>query len=169
MIKHGKQGSFIGRETSKKICSSRDLLMLMVQNESSLYTHWEISIDKQLMVQLQFNKTWRELQKVIRVADITKVIYNGDNAHRYAEFPIPEQMTDLFIKNVESNRTYIVELGIHTEEGVFFTLLRSNSIATPINDLRHIERETLDWKSVSDSKPIWHENFSTYSYYENTK
>lgn len=149
-----------------------DQCKLMVQSPTTLFGYWQISQMKKNLVEHHLNGKWVELQKKIRIYDITAIIFNGHNAHRYHDFFISESCNEWFFNHLKSNRTYCIDVGVVTREKNFFSVLRSNPIDTP----RVSQCETglftnavSNWKDGQITEPEWLEGFSSYSYYEKIK
>nr|WP_283244058.1 DUF4912 domain-containing protein [Bacillus suaedaesalsae] len=144
-------------------------LCLMVQNSTSIYLYWDLSKTKVQWVETNFQRSFSSMTKYLKIYHITSIMFNGHNAHGEFELPLPEMTNNWFIRDLEPNQTYIAELGVKTDQGHFFTLLRSNPIDTPRNDVNQaglFTESVHEWKQGQSSSPAWLENFSTYSYYE---
>jgi hypothetical protein len=149
-----------------------DCLCAMVRNPKTVYLYWELSNTRKSFLEKNFGTDWSSIPKYLKIYHVTSIIFNGHNALREFEVPLPEMTNNWFITELEPNQTYVVELGIKTENGSFFTILRSNPIDTPRNNINQVglfSESVHNWKTRSDSKPGWLENFSTYSYYEKIK
>ncbi|MFZ3588152.1 DUF4912 domain-containing protein [Bacillus sp. DJP31] len=149
-----------------------DMMCAMVKNATTIYTYWELSSIKKSFLEHHFGQEWSFLPKFLKVYDVTSLVFNGQNAHFECEIPLPEMINNWFITELEPNRTYIADLGIKTDQGAFFTILRSNSIETPRNSPNQVgmfSENVYKWKTGLVSSPSWLENFSTYSYYEKIK
>ncbi|WP_456278283.1 DUF4912 domain-containing protein [Bacillus sp. AK128] len=149
-----------------------DTMCLMVKDYSSLYVYWELSDVKKKFLEHICQLSWSDLPKLIKVYDVTSLLFNGSNAHRECEIPIPEMTNNWFITDLEPNRTYLTEFGIKRENGSFFSILRSNPIDTPRNSPHQVglfSHNVHQWKTGKQSTPDWLEQFSTYSYYEKIK
>jgi hypothetical protein len=160
------------KEEHRPLSFNQDLMCAMVKNPTTIYLYWELSTIKKDFLEHNFSQEWSYLPKFLKIYDITSIIFNGHNAHREREILLPEMTNNWFAPELEPNRTFIAELGVKTEQGVFFTVLRSNPIDTPRNSPNQIGAFTENvhkWKSGLHSKPSWLENFSTYSYYEKIK
>jgi uncharacterized protein len=145
-----------------------DTLIVMPKNPTTIYLYWELSSERCDFIANNFGVDWKRLTKIIKIYDITAIDFNGANAHREAEIPLPEMTNNWFATNLEPNRSFIAEYGIRTDDCPFFTILRSNPVETPRNSVAQVglhEKSVLDWKNGELIKPKWLENFSTYSYY----
>ncbi len=146
-----------------------DECILMVQSPEILYCYWELSVRKKDLLQHHLNGKWNKFHKKLRLYDITDIYFNGHNAHKYADYLICEQCNEYFLKNLHSNRTYCVDIGVETKDGSFFSLLRSNPIDTPRStqsEVGHMINSVSNWKEGQYKEPEWLEGFSSYTYYE---
>ncbi len=144
-----------------------DRIVALPQNPLCIYAYWDIQSTTQHMISHQFTKPWRELRKKLRVYDVSDLQFNGHNSHRFFDIQLPEMTNNWFIRNLEENRTYIVDVGVGSEHCDFFTIVRSNPIETPRSGPsqgRH-EEPVKRWQSGDLETPEWHEQFSTYSVY----
>ncbi|MBI0576348.1 DUF4912 domain-containing protein [Neobacillus cucumis] len=132
---------------------------------------WEVSELPRNVIQLFFDQPFDDFVSVVRIYDVTDMIFNGSNAHHFYEIAVPYQNAHWYVKGLLSNRHYITELGVKLSTG-FFPLIRSNTIQTPsmetesgyqisdnLNQLQKIETQT----------PKWIDHVSTYTYYAQTE
>lgn len=133
---------------------------------------WEPSEIPRKLVTLHFNKKFDELVPVIRIYDVTDIIFNGQNAHHFHEIAVVYNNGYWFIKGLTANRSYVAELGVKVNEKDFFPIYRSNAVKTqPIGQisLREISYELTHSQQLEQMSPKWIDHVSTYTYYENPK
>jgi uncharacterized protein len=150
----------------------RDEITLLPRGPSSLYAFWETREITRRLIEHQFRTPWHELTKVLRLYDVTAILFNGHNAHRFVDMEIPEMTNNWYFHGLEENRTFIVDIGVKTSEHHFFSVIRSNPIDTPrIKESMkgHYQEAVQKWQEGLAREPEWLEHFSTYSYYESTK
>ncbi|WP_100372439.1 DUF4912 domain-containing protein [Bacillus sp. FJAT-45037] len=150
----------------------RDELMLLPRTPTSLHAYFETSHFTRQLIEHQMRTPWHELQKVLRLYDITAIDFNGHHSHRFVDADLPEVTNNWYFHGVEENRTYILDLGVRTRDHSFFSIMRSNPIDTPRlkSSMRGQYQEALhNWQQGVSNDPQWLEHFSTYSYYESTK
>jgi hypothetical protein len=135
-----------------------------------IYVYWSFSDAIKNMAKQHFRSEWESLPNVLKIYDVTDIIFYGHNAHRTFEVELPPMTNNWFIHSLEADRTYIVDVGTRTYDGSFFTLLRSNSAETaPSHNSGAFDEKIERWKQQNVSQPEWLENFSTYSYYQKIK
>lgn len=127
-------------------------LVLLVRDPHCIYAYWELSpeIRKNLKEQFEGN---REQHLHLRVFDSTGLEDKTENLHKFSEgshsfcdFTLHPMADNYFIKDLEANRSYRVELGVILEDGDFLTLLRSKAVHTPRNSIA--EKSPLAAKEV---------------------
>ncbi|MCM3716818.1 DUF4912 domain-containing protein [Fictibacillus phosphorivorans] len=140
---------------------------LMPHTPESLYVYWSFSESIKNMAEHHFRTKWEDLPGVLKVYDVTDIIFYGHNAHRTFEIDLPPMTNNWFLNSLEPDRTYIVDIGTRTFDGSFFTLLRSNPAETGSAETNSSYDEKIErWKHQDITQPEWLENFSTYSYYQ---
>lgn len=174
-IQGKEQTNSQNKNSDSKICDHHkqsNKCVLMAQSPGTLFCYWEVSSQKINATLHHLNEDWCSLEKKIRIYDITAIFFRGDNAHRYQEFSLPVSYTEWFFYHLIPNRTYCVDIGVVTEDGNFFPLLRSNPIDTPRAtpfETGLYTNEVSKWKEGRCNKPEWLEGYSSYSYYEKLK
>ncbi|MDR7072742.1 DUF4912 domain-containing protein [Fictibacillus barbaricus] len=145
-------------------------ICLMPISATRIYVYWSFSDAIKNMAKQHFRSEWESLPSVLKIYDVTDIIFYGHNAHRTFEVELPPMTNNWFIHSLEPDRTYIVDAGTRTYDGSFFTLLRSNPAETvPSHHSAAFDEKIERWKQQNVSQPEWLENFSTYSYYQKIK
>lgn len=154
---------------SKEIPSAYELdrIVALPQSPHCLYAYWDIQSTTQHMTSHHMSKPWPELTKKLRVYDVSDLHFNGQNSHRFFDIHLPEMTNDWFIRDLQENRTYIVDIGVSSERCDFFTIVRSTPVETPrtSNSSGRHEEPVKKWQSGDQPSPEWCEQFSTYSVY----
>jgi uncharacterized protein len=148
-------------ELAAKLVTPRKLLL-----------YWEVSDLPKKILELFFNLSFESLIPVIRIYDVTDIVFNGKNAHHFFEVVIPYQNGHWFIKGLVANRGYVAELGVSLSEREFFPLYRSNSIQTPTIEIPNgtdIHHDLIKLREHEEQPPKWIDHVSTYSYYVDSK
>jgi uncharacterized protein len=134
--------------------------------------YWEVSGLPQKIIQLYFTQQMEEQVHLIRVYDVTDIIFNGRNAHHFYEIAYAYDNGYWFIKGLSSNRTYIAELGVRFTGNEFFPILRSNSIQTETSVAMNgndMYLNLMQLQNMEDSPQKWIDHVSTYSFYEDSQ
>ncbi|GIM45075.1 hypothetical protein DNHGIG_06240 [Collibacillus ludicampi] len=106
-------------------------LVALIKDYQCVYVYWEISEERQRLLNEHFCCEIGNLPLFLRVYDVTALYFNGYNAHRYWEISIPWEADNWYIHGLEPGRNYFVDLGTKTIHGRFFTVLRSNLVELP--------------------------------------
>jgi uncharacterized protein len=131
---------------------------------------WEVSEIPKKLLKLHFNQLMDDLIQVIRIYDVTDLVFTGENAHHYYEIAVPYHNGHWFIKGLTANRSYISEMGVKRTENEFFPIYRSNAIQTPsILNGKDVYHLLAHYKQIENSSPKWIDHVSTYSYYDDSK
>lgn len=164
-------------ETAAELSPERELLpaFIPVKGELSvrlvssqkIILFWEVSALADTVIESYFDICLSELVSVMRIYDVTDIIFDGKNAHHFYEITVPYKHGHWFVKGLTANRSYIAELGVLLPTTGYFPLLRSNCIQTPklewsSNLLSHDQLEILRYEA---KPPRWNDYVSTYSYY----
>lgn len=144
----------------------RDLVKVMVQGPTVLFVYWEITWPRMRMIASYLQTDYRQIQKGLRVYDVTERLFDGKNAHSFRDVLVNEEAHSWYVKEVEPGRTYIIDFGLY-EQNRFCPILRSEAVMTP-------RRTKAGWgeplvEPIHDlATPSWFENFSSYSLYPKT-
>lgn len=108
-------------------------LVLLVRDPHCIYAYWELGPEIRRNLK---QKTERNGEQHIhlRVFDSTGLEHQTDSSHTFQDIAIHPMADNYFIKDLEANHSYRVELGI-LNDGGFSTLLRSNTVHTPRNSM----------------------------------
>jgi hypothetical protein len=142
---------------------AKDKVKVMVQGPTILYVYWEITWPRMRMVASYLQADTREIEKGLRLYDVTDRFFDGANAHSYLDIKVTEEASSWYINGVQPGRTYIADFGLFHEDR-FCPILRSEPAATPRN--RKAEWGEPLVEPVTDTRyPTWFENFASYSLY----
>ncbi|KSU63698.1 hypothetical protein AS034_05490 [[Bacillus] enclensis] len=153
-----------GRQSRKPIMED---FTITYSTGARIYCYWTISKDWLDHLKDRFNLDG-ELPFILRLYDITSIIFNGHNHHSYRDSYVPSTESDWFINGLKDNRSYCMDLGVRIPSGEFIAIKRSNVIHTPrtAQDAEyHSLRELKEFEQGRVKEPKWVEHVSTYSYY----
>lgn len=102
-------------------------LIAMVRDPFWIHAYWEIS--EKTIARMHAMDGQR---MVLRVYDVTDLIFDGQNAHTWFEIPAAEYVRNWNIQVPADGRNYLVELGWVTPQGRFMPALRSGVVDVPI-------------------------------------
>jgi hypothetical protein len=111
----------------------QDRIILQVRDPWWIHAYWEVT-----------GSTWERLRrespadfargfkKVLRVYDISHITFTGDNAHRFFDIEVTSEANNWYIDTQEPGRSWCVDLGLLFGDNRFITIVRSNTISTPL-------------------------------------
>jgi uncharacterized protein len=147
-------------------------LQVKLVTPRKVIVYWEASSIPNKVLGLFYNKTFEEMVHIVRLYDVTDIIFTGNNAHHYYDITVPYNKGFWFIKGLTANRSYVAELGVKLNDKEFFPVLRSNSVQTPaIGNLNgsEIYKNLVTAQHIDEFSPKWIDHVSTYSYYGESK
>jgi uncharacterized protein len=156
----------------KRKLPSNEHLTAWLVSKNKLFVFWRLLEEKKDLISNYYDKPFNSYQKVIRIYDVTHILFNGNNAHQIREFILEEGQEKWIQNDLQPNRCYITELGIKLSESDFFPLLRSNAVHVPRtnpNQTGNLKKEIDQYLTNEKSVPNWVEHVSTYSYYDKIK
>jgi hypothetical protein len=129
---------------------------------------WDITLITKKVIESYFSVCFRDLVALIRIYDVTDIIFDGKNAHHFYEVSIPLNNGQWFIKGLAANRSYIAELAVLIPTAGYFPLFRSNCLQTPNLNMKssQVIKQQSEMNVNQLPSPKWRKLVSTYSYYE---
>lgn len=105
-------------------------IVLIARDPYWCYSYWDFSGDTYRQIENWF----RELPKprpVLRVYDVTDIIFNGGNAHSFFDVAVHLDSKNWYLEVGKPDRNYLVDLGLVDQAGRFYLIARSNVVRTP--------------------------------------
>ncbi|MGG1514242.1 DUF4912 domain-containing protein [Paenibacillus oryzisoli] len=144
-------------------------LRLLLQTPDVLFAYWQLSAVKERMIEVHFDKPWRELAPALRFCMET-----AEEAS-WLELPLPDGEA-CFLTGFHAGAFVSADLGIYNTEGQFLPLLRSNRLQLPgTGSVKAAAQHAQDGRltvlytpqplSLAQGKPLASEFFSAYSVY----
>ncbi|MCX7698524.1 MAG: DUF4912 domain-containing protein, partial [Candidatus Goldbacteria bacterium] len=94
------------------------------------YAYWDISPDFMEEKAKEARKS-EKYDLVIRIYDVTDIIFDGTNAHKFEDIKVSGDSNNWYINVWAPDRSYFVDLGFKTSDGRFILIARSNVVTTP--------------------------------------
>jgi len=111
----------------------RDTMVLAVRDPWWLYTYWEVSGSTWDKFKSELKEEFSRSKRVLRVYDVSSVIFDGSNANRFFDIQVREDALNWYIDTGSPGSSWCVDLGLLLENGRFITVLRSNVVETPLD------------------------------------
>ncbi len=109
-----------------------DRIVLQVRDPWWLHSYWEVSEHNFSRLRDQLGDAYYSAKRILRVYDVSLVIFNGNNAHRFFDLEINPDATSWYIDIGEPGKSWCVDFGLRLADGRFITILRSNTVSTPL-------------------------------------
>lgn len=104
-----------------------DKLITLVRDPFWIHAYWDLAPATLARAHAEGGQ-----RMVLRVHDVTDLIFDGRNAHHWFEIPVAEYVRNWNINVPSDGRNYLVELGWVTGEGRFLSVMRSTIADVPI-------------------------------------
>jgi hypothetical protein len=109
-----------------------DKIVLQVRDTRWIHAYWQIRNQTSERFKSEFGREFYEAKRVLRVYDVSQIIFTGQNAHRFFDIEINDFANNWYIDTGAPGRSWCVDLGLRLANGRFITILRSNTVQTPI-------------------------------------
>lgn len=110
----------------------RDKIVLQVRDPWWIHAYWEVTQETFERLKIELGVTFYSAKKVLRVYDISNIIFDGKNAHRFFDIEVTAEATNWYIDTAGPGRSWCVDLGLRLTNGDFIIILRSNVVHTPL-------------------------------------
>ncbi len=125
-----------------------DKIILQVRDPWWLHTYWELNKQTIEKFESELKAEFNRSRRALRVYDVSNIIFNGSNAHRFFDIPVPEFADNWYIDTGGPGKSWCVDLGLLLPDGRFITMLRSNTVSTPLDGPSWITDE--EWMIPDD-------------------
>lgn len=146
---HAQSPSFT-RTMPQELPSSYDLdrIVLQVRDPHWLHTYWELRTQTIEELKARLGNKFHSARRVLRVYDVTNIIFNGSNANRFFDILINDLANSWYINTAGPGCSWCVDLGLMLADGTFITIVRSNVVQTPLDGPSWITDE--EWMIPDD-------------------
>lgn len=152
-----EQAKFLNTETTPKRADisqelpsyyDQDKIVLLVRDPWWIYAYWQIKGSTLEKIKNELKDDFFKAIRVLRVYDISYIIFTGNNAHRFFDIQIDEHAANWYIDTQGPGKSWCVDLGLLLPDGRFITILRSNTVQTPLDRPSWISDE--EWMIPED-------------------
>ncbi len=127
-------------------------IVLLIRDPWWIFAYWEISRAKEEAAARNIeSRGQKAARSILRVYDVTDVIFNGTGAHLYFDIELKDMANNWYINVKSPDRSWLVEIGILASNNEFFPLARSNTVRTP----RFGMSEMFDEKWMMQEDEYW--------------
>ena len=110
----------------------QDKLILQVRDPWWIHSYWEVRGDTMERFKEQLKDQFYKAKRLLRVYDVSHILFDGKNAHRFFDIEINDYATSWYIDTAGPGRSWCVDYGLLLPDGTFVTILRSNTVYTPL-------------------------------------
>jgi hypothetical protein len=110
-----------------------DRIVLQVRDPWWCHAYWEVRSDTMDRLRRELGDDFYKARRMLRVYDISHIIFDGSNAHRFFDIAIDEHANNWYIDTGGPGRSWCVDLGLLLPNGRFITIVRSNTVHTPLD------------------------------------
>ncbi|MFH1888688.1 MAG: DUF4912 domain-containing protein [Candidatus Omnitrophota bacterium] len=125
-----------------------DKIVLQVRDPRWLHTYWEVGPHTYLRLERELKGDFHSARRILRVYDISQIIFDGNNAHSFFDIQVNEYANNWYIDTAGPGKSWCVDLGLLLPDGRFIVIVRSNTVSTPIEGPSWITDE--EWMIPDD-------------------
>ncbi len=107
---------------------STDYLALYMTCPHQGHLHWHVSEERMHTTRWQGGESYNNAPLIIRMYDVTDVLFDGFNAHEFFDFEVNALRGNYYCHTPKFGRSYIAEIGLRGWDGSFRALARSNHV-----------------------------------------
>lgn len=127
---------------------NQDRIVLQTRDPWWLHSYWEVTHATINNLKERLRDAFYSAKLVLRVYDVSHIIFNGNNAHRFFDIEINYDATSWYIDTKGPGRSWCVDIGMRLANGEFIMIARSNTVNTPIDGPSWITDE--EWMVPED-------------------
>lgn len=126
----------------------KDKIVLQTRDPWWLHAYWEVTPNTWGKLKQKLKSSFFGAKTILRVYDISHIIFDGTNAHRFFDIEINPQANNWYIDTAGPGRSWCVDLGLRLANREFIKIVRSNTAHTPIDGPSWITDE--EWMIPED-------------------
>jgi len=131
------------------VCYDIDRIVLQVRDPWWIHAYWEVKGSTMDRLRNELKGDFLKARRNLRVYDVSSIIFNGSNAHRFFDIQIDELAASWYIDTQGPGRSWCVDYGLKLSDGRFIVILRSNTVHTPLEGPSWITDE--EWMIPEES------------------
>jgi len=110
----------------------KDKIVLQVRDSWWLHAYWEVINETFNRLKEKLGDSFYSAKRILRVYDVSQIIFNGTNAHRFFDIEVSPEASSWYIDTGGPGRSWCVDYGLKLSNGEFITIVRSNTVYTPV-------------------------------------
>ena len=126
----------------------QDRIVLQVRDPWWIHAYWEVKGSTMDRLRNELKDDFLKARRILRVYDVSSIIFNGSNAHRFFDIQIDQLATSWYIDTQGPDKSWCVDYGLLLSDGRFILVLRSNIVHTPLEGPSWISDE--EWMIPED-------------------
>lgn len=111
----------------------KNRIVLQVRDPWWIHAYWELATDTIERLKQELGNAFFTAKRVLRVYDVSHIIFDGTNAHRFFDIEVAPEANNWYIDAAGPGRSWCVDLGLLLSDSSFITVVRSNTIHTPLD------------------------------------
>jgi len=123
-------------------------IVLQVRDPWWLHAYWEIQGGPFEKLKTDLGDEFYRAKRALRVYDVSHIMFDGSNAHRFFDIHVSEHANNWYIDTGGPGRSWCVDFGLLLPDGRFITIVRSNTVYTPLEGPSWITDE--EWMVPED-------------------
>lgn len=109
------------------VLQTGDGIALLMVNPRLGYVTWNMQEQSADILAAGKGGAFADAPLVVRVYDVTDLIFNGSNAHRFFDLEVAKRSGNYYFGIDRLERNYLAEIGLRNKQGTFYPLGRSNT------------------------------------------
>jgi hypothetical protein len=125
-----------------------DKIVLQTRDPWWIHAYWEVTLNTWAHLKKELGDLFYQSKKILRVYDVSQIIFDGSNAHRFFDIEVTNDANNWYIDTSGPGRSWCVDYGLLLPGGRFVKILRSNVVTTPLDGPSWITDE--EWMIPDD-------------------
>lgn len=112
---------------------NEDLVVLQIRDPWWAHSYWDVSTGMIDRLRRELGEDFERGRWVLRAYDVSYINFDGTNAHRFFDTSVDPDARNWYLNFGAPGTSWCVDLGIILPDGRFVTVVRSNTIALPLD------------------------------------
>ncbi|RKY33019.1 MAG: hypothetical protein DRP74_01110 [Candidatus Omnitrophota bacterium] len=107
-------------------------IIIQVRDPRWIHSYWEVTSDTWNRLRDELCDEFYKAKRVLRVYDVSYIVFDGSNANSFFDVEINDYSNNWYVDTQGPGKSWCVDLGLLLPGGRFITIVRSNTVTTPI-------------------------------------